>query len=814
MNAGRNGGAILFCGAGFSADCLSFDPEVTLGTGGQLLDLMNEKLREKGKPGNFKTLANAADALELEIGEHGMLLLLQNNYRVIDPSQDMVDIVNYPWDAIYTTNYDDAIEQVSSKLPKKINDWNNTDDPKQESTGTPVIHLHGYARKWDIKNFKSSCILGADSYLKLPNVGGWLERFRRDVDRAQFVVFVGFNAADFHINKIIYDISGLREKAFFINRPSANADPDIEADQKRLGTPLYKGRNGFAKDILDISELEQPKEPRLANFSSYEPAVPATTIPAVSDIENFFLFNDKVPEQLARDNLNEVSDFHLYRPVVGEVLNEIENGVNIFLINGYVCDGKSIFLNDLSLKLARTRRVYHLRHSYESFLDEVSSLLKFDPKLVLVIENCFDLHDDKLASLAKLFENEDRVLLLSSRSIATEAESTSLAVLEGITGFRKFNVPRLSDEEADKLVDLVAQFAGWRHFFSGNDRQRRNYIQKECEGSLPHFLLKLLNSEHVRNRYREELSKIPLDTIDKQAVIAALYIAHIGHDAPISFLSNALHTDFGAFLDSLNGKKNNQEFRLIRKRSGMVQTVPSIGATNILKSLFEDRDIVDAVVTVVQNLTENYARGDFEKHMFNQMMRYSILGSVVTSIEEVNRFFDHTSRLPNLRNMPLFWLQWHMAMSDQGNFSDAEKYLEQGFKAAEEYERRSNIVYKRIQLQDRQAKFLMNRAAKINRNSADLFRDFKTACELTTKILNQPTPKHYPFQTLELIAITFSNKGLELADGQREMLQKWIESLISKAKARLNKVPEGYQLSIAENALETAINITNLSRKT
>ena len=60
LNLARNGGGILFCGAGFSADCLNFSPDEMLGTGAQLLNLFNAELNQKPP---YKDLQNAADAL-------------------------------------------------------------------------------------------------------------------------------------------------------------------------------------------------------------------------------------------------------------------------------------------------------------------------------------------------------------------------------------------------------------------------------------------------------------------------------------------------------------------------------------------------------------------------------------------------------------------------------------------------------------------------------------------------------------------------------------------------------------------------------
>ena len=74
FNLARNGGAILFCGAGFSADCLNFKPDEKLGAGAQLLDLFNIELRQEPP---YRDLQNAADALQDKIADNGMMTLLK-----------------------------------------------------------------------------------------------------------------------------------------------------------------------------------------------------------------------------------------------------------------------------------------------------------------------------------------------------------------------------------------------------------------------------------------------------------------------------------------------------------------------------------------------------------------------------------------------------------------------------------------------------------------------------------------------------------------------------------------------------------------
>lgn len=798
LDLARNGGGILFCGAGFSADCLNFRPDEKLGTGAQLLNLFNSELSQDPP---YKDLKNAADELQAKIGDNGMMALLNSRYTVSEVTSDMTELLRYPWEAIYTTNYDNSLEIAAQAANTPVEALNNTDDPGTETQNLPIIHLHGYVHKWDIHNFGDSCVLGAESYSKLSRVSKWLGRFRRDIDQAQIVVFVGFNAGDFHLNKAINDLTGLREKAFFINRPSAKKDPDVTAAQTRLGTPFFTGRTELAATVGKLLATQAPKEPRLASFSKYTPPSPAAAVPGQKQIENLFLFGEVEPSQLARDLSNGVSEYHILRGAVEEIMSSIADDARIILLEGYPCDGKTLLTTDLAYRMSGTRPVYRLRQIYESVLNEVADILHHAPNAALIIENCFDLPAERLASIARQFTGQEGVLVLTSRAVAIDASPAGLTSLERFSSFRKIPIARLDDNEAHALSELADQIVGWRDFRHLGSGARLRFIQNTCDASLPHFLMRLLRSKYVTDRYREEFNKLHLSHIESAAIITALFIAHIGENAPVSFLSNVMGTDYGAIIDKLDAKASDDCFRIVRRTGEVIQTIPSIGAQNILQNLFDDSDIVDAIVPLLQNLAEIY-RNPFEQRMFNQMMRFSILSEIVTESKEIDRFFEHNKQKPQIRRMPLFWLQWHMAKCSEGDISLAEKLLEQGYTEATEYERRTGNHFDRRQLDDRRAKFLMLRAARANRTGANLFRDFKDAIELTEKILRQDDPQRYPFETLEGIAQSYDDMGHRLEVGQKKLIHDSLTNLANYARGRIGVVPAGYQKNKAQAALD------------
>lgn len=799
LNLARNGGGVLFCGAGFSADCLNFAPDEMLGTGAQLLDLFNTELRQEPK---YRNLQNAADALQDKIADNGMMRLLKERFTVSKITPDMADLLRYPWKTVYTTNYDNALEIAALAANKSVEPINNTDDPKADMINLPIIHLHGYVYKWDIRNFRESCVLGAESYYKLTRVQQWLDRFRYDIDQAQIVVFVGFNAGDFHLNKAINDLTGLREKAFFINRPTAEADPDVAAAQKRLGTPFFIGRAGLAASIKELLANDAPKEPSLSSFAKYTFPDPASTVPSQDQIEKLFLYGDVESSQLARDTANDVSEYHVQRSAIHDILTAIEGNVRIVLLDGFPCDGKTLLTTDLAYRLSGARPVYQMRQAYENLLDEVAGILHYAPNAALVIENCFDLPLERLASIARQFDGQEGVLILTSRAVAVDASPVGLASLKAFNSFQRIHLARLDDNEARALSDLADQIAGWRDFHALDHGARLRFIKLTCQASLPHFLMRLLRSDYVAQRYREEFNKLSLDQTERSVIINALYVAHIGENASVSFLSNAMETDYGAIIDRLNDRIEGDTFRLVRRTGEIIQTVPSIGAENILKNLFSDVEIVNSIIPVLRNLAATY-RSPFEQRMFSQIMRFSILSNVVTSKSEIDRFFEHNKQEPQIRRMPLFWLQWHMAKCSAGELPAAEKFLEQGYVEAANFERSTNRKFDRRQLDDRRAKFLMLRAEKTSSNDGGLFKDFKEAIALAEKILRQDDPQHYPFETLAEIVRAFDATGHLLDSTHKKLISGRLDQLTIYARKRIGVIPQGYQRDKAQSALNT-----------
>lgn len=726
---------------------------------------------------------------------------MQERFAIANIGADIVDILSFRWGRIYTTNYDNSIDSglAANMIRHKV--FNNMDQIDVSFNSANVVHLHGRAASWNLNNFEKSCILGYESYRGVSFLEPWLDIFQQDLDRAEIVVFVGFNANDFHLNQVLHNVAGLKDKIYFINRVSAEPDVDIDMMQARFGTPLYVGREGLAENIRALRQVEPLSEPALASFKRYDRVKASATAPSVLDIENFLVFGRFEFALIARDIDSRLQELHFYRETINNVMTALSEGGRIALITGEPCDGKTIAVNALARRLDIERTVYVCNLPYNDIADEAGRLLNFDNGAALVIENCFELGRDRLMNIARQIDAAKGYLILSSRNISAEANVDSVKTLRALASFREHRMGALGESEVNVLINLADQIAGWSDFKALSTGNRFRFIVNTCNSSLPSFLLKLLKSKYVENIYREEYGRLnDISREERLAIVTALYIGHIGERASLSLLSEAYSVDMIALLKRL---ENTGGLRLLRQRGDFVETVPSIGATNLLRHVVDDAHTIQAVIRVLKTLTRSSRRDNHRSYIFNQMMRYNILHPVIENQASVIDFFDQLSKIDSIRRKVLFWLQWSIALREQRSFVEAEKKLEQGYREAEIYESRRTERFDRRQLDDVKAKLIVSkrRFSPGAVSPPDLFRDIGSACDIVQRLLRSDNLTHHPYETIQMICELYFEKRRFLDNALEPIATAQINSLLKLARERLKQLPLGYQTVKASETL-------------
>ena len=804
LDRARTGGAILFCGAGFSAECLNLEFDEKFGVGNDLLKVLNAKL---DAPRN--RLDRAASAYRQKFGEHGLRDLLQARFEVSHVPTFMLDILSYPWSRIYTTNYDNAIEMALERVKRRKTSLSNVNSPAElQKDSLAVIHLHGFLQDWsNLAAFEKSCVLTSESYYQVrETLGPWLETLQADYAGSRLFVFAGFAASDLRINQILFDRTP-RDKVYFVNRPTPQSRLETDEDQKDFGTPIYIGNAGLAEHTRVAVARSRSNEPYCPSFLRYIRPEPATAVPSVNAIQELIIDGHIDPSQIVRDLLIGTSDYHVLRKDSQRIVSAIAAGKNPILLTGEICDGKTLLIEALAARLSATGRpIFFLRSAYDTVVEETVAMITAYPDTVIIAESCFELGADRLRNLVTIAEGSKATLILTSRSISAEAEVVEFEILSAKAGLAHIRLQGLDDDETQDLARLADQIAGFTGL-PGTPAQQVDRIRKDCQGRLPRFLAELMKSKVVINRYAEEYTKISSLTQrrDMMVLIAALYMTHIGHDPTVSTLSNMLSVNCERVIERIDSA--HPRFKLMRIYRDTLRTVPSLGARAILTDIIpasDPRIVVDTVVEMLRSLGGTTRQGQMVS-VFQQLMRYSVISKVVLDTAERNRFFDNVSKIDSCRSYVLFWVQWHMAMVDQKRWNEAEIYLERSYTEADNHDRRklTGPKFDRFQIDDRKSKFLMIRDTE-TQFRPQMIKDVEQACLIAHRLMAHKDMSHHPFDTLSEIVKFLQVHGPRFSPIFQDNTRKWLAELTALAEKRKGMLATQYRQDIASTAINAA----------
>ena len=790
-----NGGGYLFCGAGFSADCLNFD-DIEIGGGYPLLQLLNEELSY-----SFDDLQTAADEFIQTKGHTALMALLKNRYQVVNIPQSILDVLSFPWVRIYTTNYDDCIAMALKKLGKAHRRISNLDFPSKEilSGSQNIVHLHGSVECWDDYNFDDSCILGGQSYYRHDNTNKWKNQLEYDFNCCKAFFFVGFSARDYYLNRVFFNASASRDKVFFVNQVGSQDDRQLIASQRNFGISLPIGRDDFSQRVKESLGKPLPTEPHLASFSEIQLSPTSDTAPGVDSVTDHLVFGRLNSDYLMRDIDKNSSDYRVKRDPVEAIIQHISIPGNVALITGSVCTGKSLLALEIMQQVRRSRPVFQLRIAYSDVTDEVRRIIKAYPDCLLCIEECFFL-DEQLVEIAEIVEGTRSNLLLTCRDVAYDAAADGLIASASSKPDRvqRFPLSKMTDTEVDGFVALSERIAGWRELSGKSPDWKRRYIKNKCHANMAEFLLHLLKSETVRKKVENEYCRC-LSTSPrlKKPLIVSLYLQHIGLPVQLEVLSTLLENDVGAELGRI---PQSSRFELIRREGAYVRTLPSIGARELLRSIVPDAEIVATVTEVIHSLLDNRRYGHTYTHIFNQFMRYPILQGVVESKAEIDHFFDQLSIHSSVQRQTHFWLQFSMAKSDFGEFEKAEQYLENAYGIVRErYNTTHTQPFK--QLDDQKAKFLLRSRTKSLRYD-DHLEVLQEVTQIIHRILDMPELTFHIFDTLSLYCDFISEKYPgQFHESQHDLVRTATRNLAKKSKERSATLTEFHAKTKANNAL-------------
>lgn len=135
----RTGRAVLFTGAGFSCGCTNL-----LGKEPPLAKELSHMICNKGQFKEDDDLAYTADYFLNNKNKNDLLFMLKENFTLNHVEDYHCKITGLKWKRIYTTNYDNSIEEAAKKSNKVIYSLSIDDSPKEfYKKNNCCVHING-----------------------------------------------------------------------------------------------------------------------------------------------------------------------------------------------------------------------------------------------------------------------------------------------------------------------------------------------------------------------------------------------------------------------------------------------------------------------------------------------------------------------------------------------------------------------------------------------------------------------------------------------------------------------------------------------
>ncbi|POQ03658.1 SIR2 family NAD-dependent protein deacylase [Pseudomonas syringae] len=198
---------VLFFGAGSSIP--SGAPSVK-----KLIERLSDRYQIEA---DGYSLSELASLIEQKFGRKQLIKSLRELFEKLAPTGSLLNLPLYRWKNIYTTNYDNLIEQAYQRRERDLSVYSSNFDfsTQRVPESTKLFKLHGTIEKDEADGVHSRIIISENDYDLTMEYREYLyDSLKMDVSGADLVI-IGYSLADAHIKEMI-------SKALDINAKSHN----------------------------------------------------------------------------------------------------------------------------------------------------------------------------------------------------------------------------------------------------------------------------------------------------------------------------------------------------------------------------------------------------------------------------------------------------------------------------------------------------------------------------------------------------------------------------------------------------------------
>jgi hypothetical protein len=518
-----DGTSVLFVGSGvgFLSANANGDP---LPDARALADVLH--LEAGISPGRHN-LQRISDFALKKCGVDRLITLLQDRLKVAHVDERLAELYCAPWQRIYTTNYDDAIE-VSRAGQCVVSSFTTKDDPLKAPKGA-VVHLNGFIDRIRPESIQHDVILTDLSYtLSDFQESEWARQFLIDIRTCRSLIFLGYSMADLDIARLLIEDPALSRKTIFFVSPSAD---EIEVEGlEEYGKVIEGGFNRLDSEFRLIKGTYTPST--ISPFTELQEIVKEklpTTLEPESQLVYAQLVFGRVAEGkfLLSEQVIPGVDYVGNRAQVSEAITSLGRGVaRDLVIHGEIASGKSC----ACLLAAK----HYLDSGYRVFNAALGANLTRDLENladadvpVCVIFDGYAPFLDAIRVFAGRRKSNHR-MVLSEKTVTHELIATAVEAFSGFGPSAECHLGRISDSDLDNFSELI-NFAGlWGDRSGLSLSSKSTYLRSNLGGSLYLALLEVIKSEKVQEDIRRLLEPLTFDRKALNVFISAFIVNSLG----------------------------------------------------------------------------------------------------------------------------------------------------------------------------------------------------------------------------------------------------------------------------------------------
>ena len=779
------GNTLLFVGSGFSTFAYNLKDEK--------MPIAKELANKIGNLGNFNAdedLFYAVEKYLKNFSKRTLISFLEEEFTTKNFDPILKDILKFQFRRIYTTNYDDVIEKVSSSLGINRKSIDVEVSPKDYFKYLNIcVHINGYIKNLNETTFEKSFKLSESSYLESDSFtrSQWWYSFKKDLEASNAIVFVGYSLYDIEIKKILYK-ENFREKTYFITLENLSEKEIFKFE--KFGKIINIGIERFSSLLKDVTFSQQNETFNV--FKKYD----FSDINIDEDIRDIEIVNLMTRGILNKNklitSLNDKNKFYVIkRNVIEKIIDKIkEQKYDFFVINAEFGNGKTILLEELKYFLNKNGyNVFELIDYELDFTADINLLnkLSVDQQLIIFIDRYCD--NLELIKYLKINNNNQIKVILSDR---TSNHYHSKKFLDDIDLY-EFNIDLLTDIEIDEIIKLIEHIGEWGEF-SSNKKVIKAKFENEYKKQFSLFLLDMFNNEQIKKTIDNLTAPFMKDNKLKEIFFALLLLNLIDVEITKSLIEEVSGNDEIMNIDTY--EIFNNDFKI---KSSLLSKF-------IISNKFTYSFIKNELLRIVEKAQDYKEYDEYWRKIERELLRFHFVEQIVPKQHKkifLKQYFEKLksqNKLQWLKKEPHYWLQYAMGEMANKNLESAQKKLETAYSLANNKKRDYDFSY----IDNQQARLFILFALQ-ETNGRKIFDCFQKANNILSPNMNDK----YNIKQIILYKKVYDEKFRYLSKDEKRLFLNNIKEIyneILKIKETITDIYiMGYEYSKCERIFKNIL---------